>query len=293
MKNKMKLWASLCLLFPCLLVAQSPLSGFMKGAGEGAVSVSYSQEAYDKVFLVPVEVDGVPVFNDVTTTSISLYAEVGITDRLNVVLNLPYVESVGNASEATLINNGFENERSGIQDVKLYAKYNFKTFNAGTNTIDLIGAIGVETPLGNYRADEGLQSIIAIGNESPSLNMMGIATFKTASGFFATGQAGYSFRGNSSPNALLTELKVGYAAANYYVDAYVANQLSDKDGVDILGEGFEGFFPEVRVNYTRIGLNAFVPFTQEFGVAAGANAFIAGRNLGKATGFYGALVYSF
>jgi hypothetical protein len=293
MKMKIKLVASICLMSSVLLSAQSPVSGFMKGAGEGAVVISYSQESYDKVFLVPMEVDGVPVFNDVTISSISLYAEVGITDRLNLVLNLPYIEAEGNASEATLANNGFENKRSGIQDVKIYAKYNFYTLMAGTSTIDLIGAIGLETPLGNYRADEGLQSIIAIGNESSSFNMLGIATFKTEMGLFTTGQLGYSFRGNSSPHALISELKLGYAGSNFYVDAFVANQLSEKDGVDILGEGFVGFFPEVRVNFTRVGLNAYVPVSGGFGIAAGANTYVAGRNIGKSTGFYGGLVYLF
>jgi hypothetical protein len=293
MKMKIKLVASICLFFPGLFMAQSPVSGFMKGAGEGSVVVSYSQESYDKVFLVPMEIDGVPVFNDVTVTSISLYAEVGITDRFNLVLNLPYIESEGNASEATLANNGFENKRSGIQDVKIYAKYNFHTLNTGSSTIDLIGAIGLETPLGNYRADEGLQSIIAIGNESSSFNMLGIATFKTDFGLFTTGQAGYSFRGNSAPHALITELKLGYAGSKFYVDAFVANQLSEKDGVDILGEGFEGFFPATRVNFTRVGLNAYAPLGGGIGLTAGANTYVAGRNIGKATGFYGGLVYSF
>ncbi len=290
---KIKLAASICLLVPALIIAQSPVSGFMKKQGEGALSLTYSQEMYDKVFLVPQEIDGVPVFNEVTTTSISLYAEVGITDRLNVVLNVPYVETEGNATEAVLANNGFENERSGLQDLKIYAKYNFHTFNTGTSTIDLIGAMGLETPLGDYRADEGLQSIIAIGNEASSFNMLGIATFKTAMGLFATGQAGYSFKGNSAPHALITELKLGYAGSKFYVDAFVANQLSEKDGVDILGEGFEGFFPATRVNFTRVGLNAYAPLTGGIGITAGANSYVAGRNIGKATGFYGGLVYSF
>lgn len=290
---KIKLVASICLLFPALFMAQSPVSGFMKSAGEGAVVISYSHESYDQVFLVPMEVDGVPVFNEVNISSISLFAEVGITDRLNVILNLPYVEAEGNASEAVLQNNGFENSRSGVQDVKVYAKYNFHTIMTGKNTIDLIGAIGLETPLGDYRADEGLQSIIAIGNESSSFNMLGTVHFKTAMGLFATGQAGYSFKGNSSPHALLSELKLGYAGSKFYVDAFVANQLSEKDGVDILGEGFTGFFPEARVNYTRVGLNAYAPLTSGIGITAGANTLVAGRNIGKATGFYGGLVYSF
>lgn len=293
MKMKIKLVASICLFMPSLFMAQSPVSGFMKKAGEGAVVVSFSQEKYDKVFLVPTEIDGVPVFNDVTINSISLYGEVGITDRFNVVLNIPYIESEGNASAAVLANNGFENKRTGVQDVKIYAKYNFFALKMTKSTLDIMGAIGFETPLGNYRADEDLQSILAIGNETSSFNMFGIATYKTKGGIFATGQAGYSFKGNQSPHALLSEFKLGYAGSTFYVDAFVANQLSEKNGVDIIGEGFVGYLPAARVNFTRVGINAYAPLVEGIGLTAGVNTFVAGRNIGKATGFYGGLVYSF
>jgi len=292
-KIKTKIITGFSLLFTCGMMAQSPVNGFMQKAGEGALVLSYSQESYDEVYLVPEETDAVPVFNDVSISSISLYGDIGISDNLNLVLNVPYIQSEGNASEATLENNSFENERSGVQDLKIYAKYRFHTFNLGESTLDLIGAIGLETPLGNYSADEGLQSIIAIGNEASSLNTFGIATFKTKSGIFATGQAGYSFRGNSVPHALISQLTLGYAASAFYIDAYVANQLSDDDGVDILGEGFTGFFPATRVNYTRVGINGYAPLFGGVGLTAGANTYVAGRNLGKSTGFYGGLVYSF
>ncbi len=281
------------LFIPCLSNAQSPVSGFMKKSGEGSAVVSYSSESYDKVFLVPQEVDGVPVFNDVTITSINLYGEIGISDKFNLVLSVPYIKAEGNATEATLANNGFENERKGLQNLKVYAKYNFHTFALGESTLDLIGSAGIETPLGDYTADEGLQSIIAIGNEATSFTGLGIAMFKMKSGVFASGQAGYSLRGNSVPNAFITEFKLGYAASKFYIDAFVANQLSDKDGVDILGNGFTGFFPATRVNYTRIGLNAYAPLVDGIGLTAGANSYVAGRNLGKSTGFYGGVVYSF
>jgi len=285
--------AGLCLMFTTFCMAQSPVSGFMKKTGEGALVLSYSQESYSKVFLVPNEVDGVPVFNDVTTTSISLYGEIGVTDNFNIVLNVPYIKSEGNASSEVLANNGFENERKGLQDLKIYAKYKFHTFNFDKSSLSLIGAAGLETPLGNYKADEGLQSIIAIGNEATKFSTFGIATLKTNSGIFATGQAGYSFRGNDVPNAFITELKLGYGSSKFYVDAFVANQLSDKEGVDILGEGFTGFFPATRVNYTRIGVNGFVPIDESIGLTAGVNSYVSGRNLGKSTGFYGGVVYSF
>ena len=296
MNKSYKLLAALLgilLFIPCFSNAQSPVSGFMKKAGEGSAVLSYSTEKYDHVFLVPLEVDEVPVFNEVTITSINLYGEVGISDKFNLVLSVPYVKSEGNATAATLANNGFENERKGLQNLRIYAKYNFHSFKLGENTLDLIGAAGFETPLGDYRADEGLQSILAIGNESTSFTGLGIAMFKTKSGVFATGQAGYSFRGNSVPHALISELKLGYAASKFYVDAFVANQLSQKDGVDILGNGFTGFFPATRVNYTRVGVNAYAPLFEGIGLTAGANTYVAGRNLGKSTGFYGGVVYSF
>ncbi|WP_439128175.1 hypothetical protein [Polaribacter sp.] len=293
MTNKMKTLVGLCLLLSSVCIAQSPVNGFMKKSGEGSVVLSYSKESYSKVFLVPNEVDGVPIFNDVSISSVSFFGEIGISDNFNIVLNVPYIRSEGNASEAVLDNNGFENERKGIQDLKVYAKYRLYTLNFDKSSLDFIGAAGIETPLGNYNADEGLQSIIAIGNRATTYNAMGIATFKLQSGFFTTGQLGYSFRNNEVPNALISELKIGYATSKFYVDAFVANQLSDDSGVDILGEGFTGFFPATRVNYTRIGLNAFYPITKELGFTAGTNAYISGRNLGKATGFYGGAVYSF
>lgn len=285
--------AGLCLVLTSFCMAQSPVSGFMKNKGEGALVLTYSQETYDKVFLVPNEVDGVPVFNDVTISSTSLYGEIGITDNFNIVLNVPYIKAEGNASAAVLADNGFENERKGVQDLKIYAKFKLHTFDFNKSTLTLLGAAGLETPLGNYSADEGLQSIIAIGNESSKFSTFAIATFKTSSGIFTTGQAGYSFRGNGAPHAFITEFKLGYAVSDFYIDAFVSNQLSDKGGVDILGEGFTGFFPETRVNYTRIGLNGFVPVYGDIGLTGGVNSYVSGRNIGKSTGFYGGLVYSF
>lgn len=291
----MKLQVLVCsvMLLGSSAMAQSPVSGFMKKKGEGSVVLNQFRESYEKVFLVPAEIDGVPVFNEVSITSTSLYGEYGISDRFNVIVNLPYVKAEGNASEAVLQNNGFENERSGIQDIKIYGKYSFLSKEIGTNKLDILGSLGLETPLGNYSADEGLQSIIAIGNESTRFTGLGIAQFMTDFGLFATGQLGYSLRSNEVPNAVLSEFKLGYAGSAFYLDAFVANQLSGKDGVDILGEGFVGFFPATRVNFTRIGANAYVPVSKFAGIVGGVNAYVAGRNIGKSTGFYAGLAFSF
>lgn len=278
--------------FPVLCIAQSPVDGFMKEKGKGSITVSHSIESYDEVFLVPERVDRVPVFDQVDISATSLYIDYAFTEDFMVVANLPFIRSEGNAIEASQENNGFENVREGVQDLSVYTKYRLHTAELGNGKLDFIGSIGVEFPVGDYAVDEGLQSIIAIGNRSTDLNGLGIFTYKHNSGFFATGQLGYSIRSNQVPDAFLNQLKLGYAAEKFYIDAFVANQIS-QDGVDILGEGFTGFFPATQVNFTRIGLNAYVPIVDSIGISAGANTYVAGRNLGVSTGFYGGLTYSF
>ncbi len=279
-------------LMSVTVYAQTGVSGFMKPKGEKSISLSMTNESYDEVFLVPAEIDGVPVFNDVTTTSYNLYAEYGITDRFTISINLPYIRSEGNATEATLQENGFSNERDGLQDISYNMKYLVKSIEMSNSKIDLIANLGFETPLSSYDVDEGLQSIIAIGNQSTRLNGVGIAQFKMNNGIFATGQLGYSFRSDDVPNAILSQFKLGYAGSNFYGDVFLGAQKSTS-GVDILGEGFQGFFPATRVSYTQIGANFYVPVYNGFGLSAGGASIIDGRNIGKANAFYGGLNYSF
>ena len=272
--------------------SQSPISGFMQGKGKGNVSLSLSSEKYDKVYLVPQETNGVPIFNEVKLNSTNLYATYGLSDQLDVVVSLPYISAEGNASQEQLNNLNYSNTRSGVQDVSFYLKYNPYFHNFGKSSLRLIGALGLKTPLGDYKVDEGLQSIIAIGNRSTTVSALGLAMFKMDSGIFASGQIGGNIASNDVPNSYTSELKLGYAASKFYGDAYVANQTSTS-GVDILAEGFQGFFPATKVNYTKIGLNLYTPLYKDFGLAGGASTLVAGRNIGKATGFYGALVYKF
>lgn len=272
--------------------SQSPISGFMQGKGKGNISLSYSAEKYDKVYFIPEEVDGVPVFNEIKISSTSLYGTYGITDQIDVVLILPYISAKGNASQEVLTNLNLENERKGFQDVSVFVKYNPLYFDFGSSSLRLIGAVGLKTPLGDYKVEEGFQSIIAIGNRSTTISTIGVLMFKMDSGLFASGQSGFNFASNEVPNSYISELKLGYAAAKFYGDAFIANQTS-ATGVDIFGEGFKGFFPITKVNYTKIGVNLYAPVYEDFGVSAGASTLVAGRNIGKSTGFYGGLVYKF
>lgn len=274
------------------LNAQSPVNGFMQKKGNGSVVVSYNAESYDEVFLVPKKVSGVPIFNEIKIKSASIYATYGLNDKLNVVLNVPYIQAKGAASEQVLQNLNFRNIQRGFQDVSAYLKYKPFSTTTSSGTFNLVGAIGIKTPLGRYTVDEGLQTIVAIGNRATSLNALAIGVFKNNSGFFASGQVGYCLRNKKVPNAFISELKLGLIKTHFYVDAFIANQTS-LSGTDILAEGFQGFFPSTKVNYSRVGLNVFVPIFSQFGLCAGSSTYVYGRNLGKSTSYYGAVAYSF
>lgn len=285
------------LLFFCSFIslhlhAQSPVNAFIQKKGKGSIAVSYNTESYDEVYLVPKKIQGVPIFNKITLKSGSIYATYGVNDKLNLVLNVPYIQSQGAASEQVLKNLNYENTRAGFQDVSAYVKYAIGKKETLNGTYNFIAAAGLKTPLSKYRVDDGLQSIVAIGNRSSSLNALAIGSFKHISGFFVSGQASYCLKNKQVPNAVITELKAGLIQSHYYVDAFIATQTS-MGGTDILAEGFQGFFPSTRVNYTRIGLNIFIPLPQKFGLCGGTTLYLDGRNLGKSTGFYGAISYAF
>lgn len=279
---------------PAVVNAQSPVNGFMQGKGKGNVVISYSSESYDKVFLVPNKADGVPVFNKVAISSVNIFSTIGLSKKVDLQLSVPHITSKGSASDQVLTNLGYTNEQKGLQDVSIYAKYNPFNFTVGKgNHIALIGSLGFQAPIGSYKVDQGLQSILAIGNRATQLNTFIATHFKGKNGTFLTATLGYSIRGNDVPSAFISELKAGYASKYFYIDLFAASQISSSKGVDIVNLGFQGAFPKTRVNYNRVGVNAYVPLSKGFGLTTGYSAYVAGRNLGQASGGYGGLVYSF
>lgn len=276
-----------------LTQAQSLVSGFMAGKGHGSVVVSSTVERYSSVYLAPAKIDKVPIFNEVRVTSVNLYANYGITDKLDAVVSLPYIESKGSADERVLQDQNYTNRRAGLQDITVLLKAKLLSRELGTNVLDILGVVGGSVPVSDYQSKTGLGYIIAIGNHSKKANVSGVAHLKTVSGVFFTGQAGYSVRDNSAPNAFVAETKVGYAGPKLYVDALASIQHSDKSGTDILQPGFTGFFPATRVNYIRLGVSAFRPLAKGFGLSVGATTYVSGRNVGKSTGLSGGVAYNF
>ena len=281
------------------LHAQSLVSGFMAGKGHSSLVVSGTTEHYSSAYLAPELVEGVPVFSEVRVNSLNLYGTYGLTDKIDAVISLPYIQSKGQAFGQAIADlntlypsQGFANTRQGLQDITALLKFKSYTREIGTSILDVLGVVSFSTPVSNYETNTGLGYIIAIGNRATKGTALGVVHLKTASGVFATGQVGYSLRSGDVPNALLGEAKVGYAGPKNYVEAYASFQESH-GGTDITENGFDGTFTSTRVNYLRLGASAYRPITNGFGLTLGASTYVAGRNIGKSTGYSAGITYNF
>ena len=271
----------------------------MAGKGHGSVVVSGTTERYESVYLAPDKIDGVPIFQEVRVNSLNLYATYGLTDKIDAIVSLPYIQSKGKAA-GTVVNDldalystqGYANTRQGLQDISALLKFKSYSVELGSSILDLLGVVSFSTPLSDYQTNTGYGYIIAIGNRATKYSAAGVAHLKTSTGIFATAQVGYSLRTGLVPNALIGEAKLGYAGPKTYLEGSASFQESN-GGTDISEAGFNGFFPSTRVNFIRIGASAYRPIANGFGLTLGASTYVAGRNIGKATGYSAGVTYNF
>ena len=278
-------------LFTLLLVsfsinAQSLIDGFSSQKGDLSVTLGYTFSNFDEFYLGTEKMDGVPAHNEITQHIISLYAKYGITDKVSIILNLPYFSASGDGDTDPV--NG-ETSIADFQDISVAFKGVTPIYNFEKGSLDIVGGLGFSIPLG-YEPN----GILSIGSGVFTVSYTGGLHLNTSSGFFATALANYNLRGDaksdiiasnfSVPNTFSATGKIGYASSLIYVDAWVS--LADSDeGVDIGGEGFTGNFPETNVEYNMFGATVYKDILPELGVSLGYSTIFDGRNVGASSNY--------
>lgn len=282
--------------------SQGMIDGFMRGKGNTSAALSYAFEHYNTYFVGGNSTIN-PNLGTIATRSATLFASTGINDKLDVVINLPYIKAAADQ--------GYWQDQKGFQDASVYLKYrplSYQTGNIGEASLILAG--GISTPFSNYVAD----APVAIGHRSTNLDGRLVAQFKTNFGVFASAQAGYVYRSTTKldreavdispevqgnyyghktnvPDALDYSAKVGFASSIIYADAWL-NYQQARGGTNI-GPGVP--FPSNGVTYTRTGFTVFgsLPFYKALGLGVGSSFTLNGKNVGKATRYSASLVYNF
>jgi hypothetical protein len=224
---------------------------------------------------------------DMTARAIGAMATYGITDRLNVMANAPYVSTAASA--------GVMAGMKGVQDLTLGLK--FKVFKV--KSVDFLISAGGFMPLSDYVAAYPL----AIGSGSKGLFGRSILYYQHQKGWAVTAQTAYIARSN---------IKID--PTNYYTDRNIFSDEVRMDDIFQAGlrAGFYTFrkgleatlehsavqggydirrndmmFPSNRQEATRLGLIAHyrIEPLNNLQLLGTANYTLAGRNVGKALSF--------
>jgi len=202
----------------------------------------------------------------VTTQTNLFYADLGITDRLNLIIEVPKVWT--HASQGVL------HDMDGFQDLMLAAK--IRLLNRPVTKYGRLSFIveGIATiPMTDYEPDF---EPLSIGTHSKSIAERTTVNYQSHAGWFVNASAAYTWRRHVTldqpyyytegqffdtsfvqmPNVFNYIASAGYYKHDWKVELTFSQQ-NTQGGGDIRPQDFP--FVSNRVNYTRPGINVMVP----------------------------------
>lgn len=234
----------------------------------------------------------------VTTSMVNIMGNYGVTDKLNLLFGVPYIQT--KASAGTLAG------QKGIQDLSLTVKYMPIETNLGMGTFSLYTIGSVSTPLSNYVADF---LPLSIGLHSSTATGRLMVDYQVHQ-WFATISAAYIARKNISidrtayytnqmhysnevtmPDATNINVRMGYRTSHLIAEA-IFDQFTTQGGFDIRKNDMP--FPSNKMNAKRIGANVKYTFHKKLsGLSAIANGnyVFDGRNVGQSFGIMAGAFY--
>ena len=234
----------------------------------------------------------------VSTISYAFNANYGITDKINIIVGLPYIQT--KATAGTLIG------QNGFQDFSFTLKCKVIEKKVEKTTFSLIALAGISIPTTNYVADY-LPVSIGLQSKTSTFRLMGDYQIGK---IFATLSAAYVARANitidrdayftteyhytnevAMPDVYTNNLRLGYRSDQLIAEAVYDNWLT-LGGFDITKNNMP--FPSNMMNISKIGFHGKYTFKKLNGLAllGGYNYVINGRNVGQSKSFYGGLFYT-
>jgi hypothetical protein len=235
----------------------------------------------------------------VTTQSIMLMANYGISDNLNVMIGAPYVWT--KASAGTL------QGQSGLQDVSGFVKWRAIRAKIGKGKLSVFALGGISTPMSDYVVD---YLPLSLGLGSTNLTARAMVDYALGKLSF-TGSAAYMHRSNVKldrtayfdtelrhtnevrmPDAAQFQFRTGYRGKYLIAEALLTN-MTTLGGFDITRNNMP--FPSNRMNSTTVGgyLKYTVQKHTNLSLLGQAMYTVAGRNMGQSTSFGAGIFYAF
>lgn len=292
-----KIYLSCLFLIPFFINAQTEIDAIMMSKNNFCFGAVYQYSCWDEYWEGDFKRENLNL-GTVTTKSLGIMGNYGISDKLNVLFNLPYVKT--NASAGTM------EGQEGIQDLSLTVKYMPLEKTIGKSTYSLYALAGFSTPLSNYTADY-LPLSIGLESKTASLRLMG--DYQRGH-FFTTFSGAYVKRSNifidrdsyyttemhytnevDMPDAISVNARIGYRSDRLIAEFIIDNWVTQEGGFDITSNNMP--FPSNTMNALKYGLGAKYTFKKipELSLVGGYNYVAEGRNVGQSNSFFGGAFY--
>jgi len=274
-------------------LAQMPNDAIYMKKNTICVMAAYGQSSWDEYWENTLKRENLNIGTN-KTEMYMVMAAAGITDKLNLLVGLPYIR-ISNSAGNLL-------GQKGLQDFSATLKYKF----FANNGITLHGALGGSTPMSNYIPDFLPMSI---GLGSTTLTARFIANYKHSSGIYFTVHGGYTGRRNikidrdtyqayervyntnevAIPNTVDGGINLGYLKNG--IQATLFLEKFDCIGGDAIRRN-DMPFPTNNMVSNNIG--AFLKYQpSHFGINGRIAYVTSGQNVGQSLSFMAGILYQF
>ncbi len=291
-KNLLTLFCILTVILSKPVLAQTMQDGLKMSNKQLCVVAQYQTESW-KEYWEGTRFRTNPNLGTFTANSVTLMAAYGISEKLNVIAMLPYIQTSATA--------GTMRGQSGLQDLSVALKYDFLDYKK----FRMYGVLGASTPVSKYIPDF---LPFSIGLQAKTASFRLIAHQKIGP-LHITGQAGYVARtkitvdrtnyftddniiySNSMavPDITNVMIRVGMDKKAFLAEAFI-EQTNCLTGSDI--RRFDTPLPVNKMDFTRVGI--FVTWhtpIKNVSLNFNASQVLDGRNVGKSTMLGGQLQY--
>ena len=276
--------------------AQSPTDGLLMPKGSLCNLVGYSNSKWDNYWEGEKKRSNANL-GTFTTQSVMLMGALGLTNKMNVMVALPYVKTSASAS--------YISGQSGLQDLSAWLKYRIIEKKGNLGDIKLFATVGGSIPTTNYVADF---LPFSIGMHAKTASGRLILNY-AKSGFYVTAHGGATLRSKVKidrnsfifnnklyesnmmpvPNAADGGVALGYLSTRFQTAVSL-----DRFGC-LSGDNMRyNDAPLLTNNMKSTSVNWFGRINLgHLSLIVSAGKVLNGRNVGEATSFGGSVLYWF
>jgi len=276
--------------------AQADMDGIMMTKNNFCTGVMYNYSNWKNYWEGDFKRDNANL-GTVSTRMIGLMGNYGITDKLNVLFSIPYVQT--KASDGTL------KGMKGFQDLSLQVKWMPWETKIGRGDFSIYGVGGVSFPVTNYVADFLPMSI---GLHSKNILLRGMVDYQLGK-FFVTASGTYVKRSNVTidrssyyttemhytnevkmPDAAEFNFRIGYRSSSLVAELVLDNWTT-LGGFDIRKNDMPFLSNKMIATKAGIGVKYTVYKLPGLSLIGGGNYTISGKNVGQSSTIYGGAFY--